>query len=91
MLDLVERLDELVCEVLDPLDVLVLDLDERVSDALLPTTNDGSVGLVLDNCFDCVRFNLFELFELRLVLLVDVVEVLRRDDALETLVLLLSL
>ena len=91
MLDLIERLDELVCEILDPLDVLVLDLDERVSDTLLPTTYDGSVGLVLNDSLDCVRFNLFEFFELRLVLLVDVVEVLRRDDALETLVLLLSL
>lgn len=91
LLDLVERLDELVGEVLDPLDVLVLDLDERLPDTFFPLADYGNVWLVFYDRFRRVCLNLLELLELILVLLVDVVQILRGHDALETLVLLLGL
>lgn len=40
LLNFVERLNELVGEVLDPLNVLVFYLDKRVTDALLPLVDD---------------------------------------------------
>ena len=40
LLCFVERLNELVGEVLDPLNVLVFYLDKRVTDALLPLVDD---------------------------------------------------
>ena len=40
LLDLVQTLDKLVSEVLNPLDVLIFDLDKGVSDALLPLADD---------------------------------------------------
>ena len=91
LLNLVQRFYELVCEGLNPIDVLVLNLDERLTDALLPVVNDLDVLLVLDDCLSCHCLDLLELFELVLVLLVNVVEVLACYDTLKALVSLLSL
>lgn len=76
LLDLVQRLDELVGEVLNPLDVLVLDLDERLSDPLLPLANDRNVWLVFYDRFCRVCLDLLELLKLILVLLVNIMQVL---------------
>lgn len=76
LLNLVERLDKLVREVLDPFDVLVFDLDKRLSDALFPFSNDRNISLVLDNRLRRVRLDLLKLLKLVFVLFVDVVQVL---------------
>ena len=73
LLNLVQRLYKLVCEGLNPIDVLVLNLDERLTDALLPVVNDLDVLLVLDDCLGGHCLDLLELFKLVLVLLVNVV------------------
>lgn len=86
LFDFVQTLDELVRETFDPLDVFVLNFDEGVTNSFLPLSNDRNVWLVFDNRFRCVRFNLLELLQLALVLLVDVVQVLGCNDALQTLV-----
>ena len=91
LLNLVQRLDELVCEGLDPIDVLIFNLDERLTDALLPVVNDLDVLLVFDDCFGGHCLDLLKLFKLVLVLLVNVVEVLACHDTLKALVSLLSL
>lgn len=40
LLNLVQTFDKLVGEVLNPFDVLIFDLDKRVSDALFPLADD---------------------------------------------------
>ena len=82
LLNLVQRLDELVCEGLDPIDVLILNFNERLTDALLPVVNDLDVLLVFDDCFGGHCLDLLKLFKLVLVLLVNVVEVFACHDTL---------
>ena len=91
LLNLVQRLDELVCEGLNPIDVLVLNLYKRLADALLPVVNDFDVLLVLYDCLGGHCLDLLELFKLVFVLLVNVVEVLASHDTLKALISLLSL
>ena len=91
LFNFVQGFDEFVREALDPFDVFLLDLDERVADAFLPVANDRNVRLVFNDGLSCVRLDLLKLFQLALVLLVDVVQVLTGHDTLKTLVLLLSL
>ena len=91
LLDLVQRFNKFVCEALNPFDVLIFDLDQSVADAFLPSADDGDVGLVLNDSLHSVCLDLLKLLQLSLVLLVDVVQVLRGDDTLETLVLLFGL
>lgn len=91
LLNLVQALHELVGEVFNPLDVLVFDLDQRVSDALLPLADDGDIWLVFNDCFRGIRLDLLKLFQLVLVLLVNVVQVFRRHNTLQALVFLLCL
>jgi len=73
LFNLIKGLDELVGEVLDPIDVLVLDLDEGVADTFLPVVDDRDVLLILDNCLSRLRLDLFKFLQLVLVLLVNVV------------------
>mmetsp|Transcript_10222 Transcript_10222/g.12026 ORF Transcript_10222/g.12026 Transcript_10222/m.12026 type:complete len:220 (-) Transcript_10222:399-1058(-) len=61
LLNLVKRLDELVGERLDPVNVLVLDLYEGLTDAFLPVVNDFDVLLVLDDCLGRQGLDLLEL------------------------------
>lgn len=89
LLNLIEGLNKLVGEVLNPLDVLVLDPDEGLTDTLLPLVDDVDVLFVLHDGFRSVRLDLLELLQLVLVLLVDVVQVFRGHDTLQALVLLL--
>ena len=91
LFNLVQALDKLVGKVLDPFDVLILDLDQCVSDALLPLADNRDIWLVFNNGLRGVRLDLLELLELVFVLFVDIVQVLGRDDTLETLVFLLCL
>jgi hypothetical protein len=91
LLNLVQALHELVGEVFNPLDVLVFDLDQRVPDAFLPFADDGDVWLVFNDRFRGIRLDLLKLFQLVLVLLVNVVQVFRRNDTLQALVFLLCL
>lgn len=88
MLNLVETLHKLVREDLDPLNVLLLHLEECFANLALPFGDDMDVGRVLNDGLRRVLFNFLELFQLLLVLLVDVVQVLSRHQALEALILL---
>ena len=47
LLNLVETLDKLVSKVVNPLHELLFDLDQGVTDALLPLLDDGLVALIL--------------------------------------------
>jgi len=91
LFDLVETLDELVGECVDPFGEIILDFNESLTYALLPVLDDVNGWVVLDDGLACVLFDCFELFKLLLVLLVNVVQVFLGDDTLEALVHLLDL
>ena len=88
VLNLVQTLDELVCEGLNPLDVFLLHFEQSVPDLGLPLGYDMDVWRVLFNRLGRVFFNALILFHLFFVLLVDVVQVLFGHEALEALVFL---
>lgn len=73
VLNLVQTLDELVCEGLNPLDVFLLHFEQSVPDLGLPLGYDMDVWRVLFNRLGRVVFNALILFHLFFVLLVDVV------------------
>ena len=62
LLDLIQRFYKLVCKILDPLYVLVFDLDESVTNAFLPLADDAYIWLVFLDGFRCVCLNRFEFF-----------------------------
>ena len=73
LLDLVETLDELVGECVDPLGEFALDFDQSLADVFLPVLDNVDGWLVLDDGLARVLLDGLELFELLLVLLVNVV------------------
>ena len=61
LFDLIQRFDKLICEILDPLNVLVFDFDEGIANTFFPFTDDADIWLVfLDGfrgvCFDRLKF-----------------------------------
>ena len=88
MLNLVQTLDELVSEGLNPLDVLLLYFEQSISDLGLPLGYNMDVWRVLFNRLGRVVLNALILFHLFFVLFVNVVKVLFGDQAFETLVFL---
>ena len=70
--DFVEALHKLIRERLDPINVFLFDLEERVADLSLPLCNDVDVWRVLSDCLCSVLLHVLKLFELLFVLLVDV-------------------
>ena len=70
--DFVEALHKLIRERLDPVNVFLFDLEERVADLSLPLCNDVDVWRVLSDCLGSVLLHVLKLFELLFVLLVDI-------------------
>ena len=57
LLNLIQTLNKLVGEVVNPIDELLLHLDEGASNGLLPLRDDRLVLLVLLDCFVSVRLD----------------------------------
>ena len=89
VLNFVQALDKFVCEGLYPFDVFVLDLNERVSDLSLPLSDNVNVRVVFLDRFLSKSLDSFEIFKCSFVVLVNVLKVFLRNDAFETLILLL--
>lgn len=88
MFYLIEALNELVREGLDPFYILLLHLEESFANLALPFGNYVDIWRVLYDGLRRVLFDLLELLELLLVLLVDILQVLTRHQALKALILL---
>ena len=87
-LNLIETLNELVCESLNPLNVLILHLYQSVSYLTLPLCYDVDIWSILTNCPRCETFYVFELLKLLLITLVDVLEIFLGNETLQALILL---
>ena len=87
--DLVQTLDKLVRECFNPLNVLLLDLEECLANLSLPLLDDVDVWRVLADRFCHKLLDLLEIFQLLLVRLVDVVQIFAGDQTLQALVALL--
>ena len=100
-LNLVQTLDELISESFDPLNVLVLDLNESVADLPLPLRNyvdiwsflrkkamQMFVWSVLTYGLRCKTLDVLELLQLLLITLVDILEILLGNETLQTLIFL---
>ncbi len=70
--NLVERLHKLICEGVDPLVKIFLDVDKGTTDLGLPDLNQRHVGSVLDDRFARHLLDAFEFFLVQFVLLVKV-------------------
>ena len=87
-LNLVQTLDELISESFDPLNVLVLDLNESVADLPLPLRNYVDIWSVLTYGLRCKTLDVLELLQLLLITLVDILEILLGNETLQTLIFL---
>ena len=88
MLYFVQALDEFVGEGLNPLDVFVFDLNERVSDLGFPLSDNVDMRVVFLDCFLSKSLDSLEIFKLSFVFFVNVLEIFLGNDAFETLILL---
>lgn len=84
VLDFVEALHKLIGERLDPINVFLFDLKERVADLSFPLCNDVDVWRVLCDGLSSVFLDVLKLFKLLLVFLVDVMQVFLGNDAFQT-------
>ena len=87
-LNLVQTLDELISESFDPLNVLILDLNESVTDLPLPLRNYVDIWSVLTYGLRCKTLDVLELLQLLLITLVDILEILLGNETLQTLIFL---
>ena len=87
VLNFVKAFNELVSESFNPLNVLVLDLEQSVSNLTLPLSNNMDVRGVLYDSFRAIFLNLLKIFELLFVLLVDILEVFAGNETFEALIL----
>jgi hypothetical protein len=81
MLNLVERLDKLVCECVDPLVEVFLYVDECATDLRLPYLNERHVGSVLNDSLACHLLDALEFLLVQLVLLVEINQTLVIEHA----------
>jgi len=82
----IETFDELVCKILDPLDILLFDFDESLPDLILPLGDQVDVWRVFRDCAAHKALDLFKVFQIVFVLLVDILKIFAGNQALQALI-----
>jgi hypothetical protein len=88
-LDIFETQNELLCEVIDPLDKLVSYVNQTTPDLSPPILHQLHLPTIILDNFSRFLFDPFEFLHLLLELLIDVDQVLFLEQTLEAFVLLL--
>ena len=82
LLNFIETLDKLISKRVNPLNKLILDIDQCLPNALFPFSDYCNGWLIFYDCLACVFFDSFKFFQLLLVSLIDVVQIFLGNDTL---------
>ena len=88
MLNLVQALHELICERLDPFNILLFHLDESLANVCFPFGYEMNVWRVLLNHPGDVFLYFLEVFQITLVRTINVLQVFLCNKAFQALIAL---